>query len=143
MTPTVPELLMGNFLCLMEPAPPESSGDFLQARIGVTGMISLLCAQEAERGIAARAWENGAIRQVLAAAASAHGQRFADAAKGEDSDLSLAALDQVNATLRRALIDLHITVETTRDAALDTAIRALYVKMADARRLDLPPLPAG
>ena len=52
MTPTVPELLLGNFLCLSEPPPPESSGDFLQARIGVTGMISLLCAQEAERGTA-------------------------------------------------------------------------------------------
>lgn len=143
MTPTVPELLMGNFLCLMEPPPPESSGDFLQSRIAVTGMIALLCAQEAEKGIAARVWENGAIREVLNGAASAYGQRFADAAKGHDSDLTLAALDQANATLRRALIDLHIAVETARDATGDTAIRALYVKMADARRLDLPPLPAG
>ena len=96
MTPTVPELLMGNFLCLMEPPPPESSGDFLQARIGVTGMISLLCAQEAERGIAARVWENDAIRAVLAAAAGTYGQAFADAARGEDSDLSLAALDRLS-----------------------------------------------
>ncbi|MBI5942707.1 MAG: hypothetical protein HY859_20080 [Caulobacterales bacterium] len=143
MTPTVPELLMGNFLCLMEPPPPESSGDFLQSRIGVTGMISLLCAQEAERGIAARVWENGAIREMLTAAAGAYGHRFADAAKGEDRDLSLAALDAANAALRRSLIDLHIAVEVARDAALDTAIRGLYVKMADARRLDLPPLPAG
>ncbi len=143
MTPTVPELLLGNFLCLMEPPPPESSGDFLQARIGVTGMISLLCAQEAERGSAARVWENGAIRGLLAEVAGAYGERFADAAKGSDDDLSLAALDASNAALRRALIDLHIAVETARDAALDTVIRALYVKMADARRLDLPPLPAG
>lgn len=143
MTPTVPELLLGNFLCLMEPAPPESSGDFLQSRIGVTGMIAMLCAQEAERGIAARVWENGAIRAVLTAAASAHGQRFADAAKDEDRDLSLAALDQTNAALRRALIDLHMAAEQARDATLDTALRALYVKMADARRLDMPPLPAG
>ena len=143
MTPPVPELLMGNFLCLMEPPPPESSGDFLQARIGVTGMIAMLCAQEAERGIAARVWENGAIREVLAGAASTYSQRFADAAKGEDNDLSLAALDQTNAALRRALIDLHIAAEQAKDATLDTALRALYVKMADARRLDLPPLPAG
>lgn len=143
MTPTVPELLLGNFLCLMEPPPPESSGDFLQARIGVTGMIAMLCAQEAERGIAARVWENGAIRALLADVAGAYGERFADAAKGADDDLSLAALDASNAALRRALIDLHIAVETERDGALDTAIRALYVKMADARRLDLPPLPAS
>ena len=143
MTPTVPELLMGNFLCLMEPPPPESSGDFLQSRIGVTGMIALLCAQEAERGIAARVWENGAIRALLADASDAYGERFATAATGGDSDLSLAALDAANAALRRVLIDLHIAAETARDGALDTAIRALYVKMADARRLDLPPLPAS
>ncbi len=142
MTPTVPELLLGNFLCLMDPPPEESVGDYLQAKIGVTGMISMLCAQEAERGIEARAWENGAIRDLLKAAAPAYGQRFAEAAAGVDTDLSLAAMDRANAGLRRALIDLHIAVEAARDAARDTEIRALYVKMADARRLDLPPMPA-
>lgn len=143
MTPTVPELLMGNFICLMEPPPPESTGDFLQARIAVTGMIAMLSAQEAERGIAARVWENGALREVLAGAAGVYGGQFAEAAKGDDSDLSLAALDAANAALRRALIDLHIAVEQARDATLDTALRALYIRMADARRLDMPPLPAG
>jgi hypothetical protein len=142
-TPTVPELLLGNFLCLIEPPPPESTGDFLQGRIAVTGMIALLCAQEAERGIEARAWENGAIRGLLADAAATYGERFAEAAAGEDRDLSLAAMDRANAALRRSLIDLHIAVEQARDSVLDTVIRKLYVRMADARRLDLPPLPAG
>ena len=45
--------------------------------------------------------------------------------------------------LRTALIDLHIAVEDALDGPLDTQIRALYVKMADARRLDLPPMPAS
>lgn len=143
MTPTVPELLLGNFMAMMDPPPAESAGDFMQARIGVTGMISMLCAQEAERGIEARAWENGAIRALLKAAAGAYGDRFAEAAAGEDKDLSLAAMDRANAGLRRALIDLHIAVETAKDGPLDTGIRALYVKMADARRLDLPPMPAS
>ena len=143
MTPTVPELLRGNFLSLMEPPPPESMGDVLQGRIAVTGMIAMLSAQEAERGIEARTWENGAIRAVLAGAAATDGARFAEAAAGEDRDLSLSAMDRSNAALRRALIDLHIAAEQARDAGLDTAIRQLYVKMADARRLDLPPLPAG
>lgn len=143
MTPTVPELLLGNFLALMEPPPPESMGDFLQGRVAVTGMIALLSAQEAERGIEARAWENGAIRALLTSAAATYGDRFAEAAKGVDKDLSLAGMDRANAALRRELIALHIAVEQARDAALDTEIRKLYVKMADARRLDLPPLPAG
>lgn len=143
MTPTVPELLQGNFIALMEPPPPESTGDFLQSRVAVTGMISLLCAQEAERGIAARVWENGAIRELLARSAPTYGAAFAEAAEGEDADLSLTALDAANAALRRALIALHIAVENARDAALDTVIRGLYVQMAEARRLDLPPLPAS
>ena len=143
MTPTVPELLMGNFLAMMDPPPAESAGDYMQARIGVTGMISLLCAQEAERGIEARAWENTAIRALLAASAGRYGERFAEAAAGVDTDLSLAAMDRANAALRTALIDLHIAVEDARDGPLDTQIRALYVKMADARRLDLPPMPAS
>ena len=143
MTPTVPELLMGNFLCLMEPPPPESTGEFLQGRIAVTGMISMLCAQEAERGIAARVWENGEIRGLLGRSAAVHGARFAEAANGADDDLSLAALDASNADLRRALIALHIAAETARDTALDSEIRGFYVRMADARRLDLPPLPAS
>lgn len=142
MTPTVPELLLGNFLSLVEPPPPESAGDYMQAKVGVTGMISMLCAQEAERGIEARAWENGAIRALLTACAATYGERFAEAAAGVGEDLSLAAMDRANAGLRRALIDLHIAVETARDASRDTEIRALYVKMADARRLDLPPMPA-
>lgn len=143
MTPTVPELLMGNFLAMLDAPPAESTGDFMQARIGVTGMISLLCAQEAERGIEARAWENTAIRALLAASAGRYGERFAEAAAGLDTDLSLAAMDRANAALRTALIDLHIAVEDARDGPLDTQIRALYVKMADARRLDLPPMPAS
>lgn len=143
MTPTVPELLMGNFLAMMDPPPAESAGDYMQAKIGVTGMISLLCAQEAERGIEARARENTAIRELLAASAGRYGERFAQEAVGVDTDLSLAAMDRANAALRTALIDLHIAVEEARDAALDTQIRALYVKMAEARRLDLPPMPAS
>ncbi len=143
MTPTVPELLLGNFLCLIDPPPNESVGDYLQAKIGVTGMISMLCAQEAERGVEARAWENRAIRDLLKAGAGRYGETFAQAAAGEDKDLSLAAMDRANAGLRRALIDLHVAAETARDAVLDDQIRALYVKMADARRLDLPPMPAS
>lgn len=138
MTPTVPEILLGNFLSMLEPPPPEAMGEFLQGRVGVIGMLSMLCAQEAENGISARVWENGAIRALLARSAATYGEAFARAAEGEDTDFSLAAMDAANAALRRALIDLHIAVEAARDAALDDEIRQLYVRMANARRLDLP-----
>jgi hypothetical protein len=138
MTPTASELLLGNFLSMMEPPPPESMGDFMQGKVAVTGMISLLCAQEAERGAEARLWENEAIRDLLAQGG------VAVPAGGEvDRDFSIAGLDRTNAVLRRALIDLHIAVENAGDTALDHAILRFYVKSADMRRLDLPPLPGN
>ena len=56
-------------------------------------------------------------------------------------NLSLAALDAANARLRLALIGLHEAVEAKGDTARHHAILRLYARMADLRRLDMPPLP--
>lgn len=141
MTPSLPDILIGNFLCLAEPSPPESAGEFMAGKVGVTALLSLLAAQEAERGLAARVWENGAIRTVLAQAAPTYGSTSAEAALCVDEDLSLAGLDRANAALRRSLIALHEAVEIAGDVVLDQAILRLYGQMAHARRLDMPPLP--
>ena len=143
MTPTAPELLMGNFLCLIDPPPPEAMGEFMQGKVAVTAMISLLAAQEAERGVEARLWENSAIRAVLSRSALDYGERFKDASKGHDTDFNLAKLDAVNARLRRELISLHEMAENRADTKLHKEIIALYVQMAHMRRLDLPPLPGS
>lgn len=143
MTPTVPDLLLGNFLCLIDPPPPEAMGEFMVGRVAVIGMISLLAAQEAERGIEARLWENSAIRAVLSRSGIDYGQRFRDASRKHDENFNLAALDAANAKLRRELIVLHEMAEDRDDTKLHKEIIALYVKMAQARRLDLPPLPGS
>ncbi len=62
---------------------------------------------------------------------------FPVAARETDTDLSLTALDAANARLRRLLIELHTRVEDAGDTALDRAILALYVRMAEGRRLQL------
>src|SRR3569623_224052 len=107
MTPTVSELLLGNFVAFSDPPPPEAMGDFMASRIGIVGMLSMLAAQEADRGAAARIWENGAIRAVLAKAAPTYGA----APDIPDGEATIAALDAVTAELRRALIALHAAVE--------------------------------
>jgi len=140
MTPSLPDILVGNFMCVAEAPPPESAGEFMAGRVAVVALLSLLAAQEAERGIAARVWENSAIRAALVEAAS-YGAGFAEAASEGDGDLSMTALDRVNAALRRALISLHEAVEAAGDTARDQAILRLYRDMAHARRLDMPPLP--
>jgi hypothetical protein len=142
MTPALPDILRGNFMSLAIPAPAESQGEFMTGRVGVIALLSLLAAQEVERGTTARVWENQAIADVLAEAAETHGVQYAEIAAVPATGLSLEALDRANAALRRALIALHEAVETADDLPRHRAIVALYGEMAEARRLDLPPLPA-
>ena len=142
MTPALPDILRGNFLCLAVPSPPEQQGEFMATRVGVIALLSLLAAQEAERGTTARVWENAAIATVLADAAEVYGVQYAELADTTATDLSLAALDTANAALRRGLIALHEAVESAQDLPRHRTIVALYSQMAEIRRLDLPPLPA-
>lgn len=140
MTPSLPDILVGNFMCMADPGPPEQQGEFMAGKVGLVALLSLLAAQETERGVAARVEENALIRATLDEAASDYG--LDASAWPVTQGLTIAALDVVNATLRRALIALHEAIEAKGDTARHQAILRLYAKMADLRRLDLPPLPA-
>jgi len=133
MTPSLPDVMMGHVAALGAPMPPEASGDYLAGRLGLVAMMSILAAQEAERGIDTRVWENGAIRALLARAASP-----TDCSPA--ADLTWSALDRENAELRRALIAVHVAAEEAADAALDRDILQLYKEMSERRRLELPPI---
>jgi hypothetical protein len=133
MTPSLPDIMLGHVAALSAPM-PEASGDYLVARLGLLAMMSLLASQEAERGIDARVWENRAIRDLLARAAT-------PAVCPPSADLTWGALDRENAALRLALVSVHVAAEETGDAALDRDILRLYKEMADRRRLELPPTP--
>lgn len=142
MTPSLPDILIGQCAALAMPLPPEAGGDYAAGRLGILVMLAALAAQEAERGVAARVWENRALRALFAKAAGAFdgelGARLGPAAAGADDDLAWTALDAANADLRRLLIALHEAAEDRRDHALDREILALYGRMADERRLELP-----
>lgn len=150
MTPTISEALVGNFMTLMEPPPPESAGEFMAGKIGVVGLISFLAAEEAEKGAAVRFAENRAMRTLFSEAAAggwtpALTARLKELARGEDQDLTISGLDRANAELRHALIALQTAVEAAPGAASlarQRRIVRLLREGADARRLDLPPMPA-
>jgi len=125
MSPKLPELLVGLAVSLSSPAPPEAGGDYAAGRLGLVATLLLLASQEAERGAAARIWENAAMAELL-------GQPL------PPLDLAWSALDARNAELRRALIALHISAEDQGDRELQTRILGLYEAMAYARRLELP-----
>ena len=141
MNPTLPDLLTGITVALSIPLPPEASGEYAAGRQGMIATIAILCAQEAERGGAARVWENGAMRALFGRAAPKYdgglGGRPRQAASGVDADFTWAGLDAANADLRRVLIALHEAVEDAGDRRLDREILNLYRDMARARRLDL------
>ncbi|MEJ2815723.1 hypothetical protein [Caulobacter sp. CCG-8] len=142
MTPALPDILRGNFMALAIPGPPEQQGEFMTGRVGVIALLSLLAAQEVERGTQARVWENAAIAAVLAKAAETYGVQYAEIASTGPVDLSLEALDRANAALRRGLIALHEAVEAAGDLLRHKMIVGLYGQMAERRNLELPPLPA-
>ena len=129
MTPRLPDILVGQAIGLTTPLRPEAGPDYLAGRAGIMAMLASLAAQEAERGVAVRVWENAAIAALLAKAGAGEAEAAAD--------LSLTALDAANADLRRRLIAAHAAAETRGDRALQTEILALYVEMAAARRLQL------
>ena len=137
MTPTVPELLAGCAAALAAVPATEDTGLFTATRLRTVATINVLVAQECALGTAARVWENAALRAVLVEAASKYGAAYAEAAAISDGDLSLAALDDANAKLRRLLIGLHAAAEAAADHKLDRMILALYREMAARRELKL------
>jgi hypothetical protein len=142
MTPALPLILMGQVAAMSAPAPAEASGDYAVSRGGLIALLLMLAAQEAERGPAARMWENGAMRALFADTGADLDpdltERLASAAREGDGDGSWSALDSGNARLRRLLIELHEAAETRADRPLQDRILDLYVQMARVRRLDLP-----
>jgi hypothetical protein len=138
MTPTLTDILTGQAAAIAAPQPPEAGGDYMASRLGLVAMLAVLAAQEAERGPAARIWENGAIRALLTKAATEYDQTADDGLATSADDFSWSGLDAENARLRRRLIRLHEAVEARGDSRLDLEILQLYRAMAEARRLDSP-----
>jgi hypothetical protein len=139
--PSLPEILRGEAVALSTPLPPEAGEAYFASRVGMLASLAILASQEAERGPAARVWENNALRALFSRTASAYdaglGGRLAAAAATADTDFSWSALDAANADLRRTLIVLHEAAEAAGDKALDREIIALYGEMAHQRRLEL------
>lgn len=148
MNPTVPEVMMGALAAMSEPPNEDNAGDFTVGKLTVIGLLSFLCAQEAEKGAAVRHAENEAIRALFREAVEGgwggeKSETLARLAQTADRDLTLTALDAANAKLRAALIDLQTACEASGDVARQRRILELLLDSARARRLTLPGEPAS
>lgn len=138
MTPNVRDVLQGVAVALATPPSPDAGVAYAAGRMGMVGTLAMLAAAEAERAARDAITENADIRALFAeAGAYDEAGALAAAAKEVDKDLSVPALDAANARLRRQLIALHEKVETAEDAAMNRKIVALYVRMAQVRRMSL------
>jgi hypothetical protein len=138
MTPNVRDVLQGVAVALATPPAPEVGMAYTASRMGMVSTLAMLAAGEADRAARDAATENAAIRALLAEASAYDVDGALAAAAAEtDTDLSVPALDAANARLRRLLIGLHERVEAAGDAELNRKIVALYVRMAQIRRMAL------
>lgn len=138
MTPNVRDVLQGVVVALSTPPQPEVGMAYTASRVGMVGTLVMLAAGEADRAAHDAVAENVEIRALFARARAYDTDgALAAAARESDPDLSVPALDAANARLRRLLIALHERVEAADDAGLNRQIVALYVRMAQIRRMAL------
>jgi hypothetical protein len=123
----------------MGPALPPGYG---QGSATTTAVLLLMVAQEFNRAAAIRKAENDAMRLLFREAAGktdgALGDRLKAAGDGEDNDITVAALDKSNASLKTLLIELQTVAEDRNDTALEARIIRMMQAWAAARLVFLP-----
>ena len=138
MTPKVRDVLQGVAVALASPPSPDAGVAYTAGRMGMVGTLAMLAAGEADRAAADAMAENADMRALFAEAGAYDADgALAAAARQTDADSHVPALDAANARLRRLLIALHERVEAADDAAMNRKIVALYVRMAQVRRMAL------
>jgi len=118
-----------------------------QSSVSVIGLMLTQLGEEFERAAARRVEENRALRQIFANAAGVVSNddlrgKLEEAARDEDSDLAVSALEQSNCALRTLLIELHVHVEELDSQAarsLEAAIWQELVASTERRKLGIGP----
>lgn len=143
MKPT-PELVLNQaFAKLAMEVGPALPAGYGQGSVNTTAMLLLMTGQEFNRAADIRAKENAAMRGLFAEAAGSVGgtlgAQLNEAGATRDADLTVATLDQSNATLKTTLIALQAHAEEAGAKALGLRIAKLLQDFATARQILLPP----
>jgi hypothetical protein len=123
----------------MGPALPPGYG---QGSATTTAVLLLMVAQEFNRAASIRKAENDAMRLLFRETAGkvggSLGERLKAAGDEEDNDITVAALDKSNASLKTLLIELQTVAEDGNDTALEARIIRMMQAWAAARLVFLP-----
>jgi len=131
---------------MMELAPTLGSG-YAQSNVGILGMMLAAVREEFDRAASRRIEENRALRRLFAEAApvvkdTALQHRLHEAAKSDDTDFAIAALERGNASLRQTLIDLHTHIESLDTPEAHRVEEAIWRELSastERRRLMMGP----
>jgi FKBP-type peptidyl-prolyl cis-trans isomerase (trigger factor) len=118
-----------------------------QSSVSVIGLMLTQLAEEFERAAARRIEENRALRRIFADAVDVVADddlraKLAEAARGEDANFAVSALEQGNCALRSLLIELHVHVEELDSEAarsLEAEIWHELVASTERRKLGIGP----
>jgi hypothetical protein len=123
----------------MGPALPPGYG---QGSATTTAVLLLMVAQEFNRAASIRKAANDAMRLLFRETAGkvggSLGERLKAAGDEEDNDITVAALDKSNASLKTLLIELQTVAEDGNDTALEARIIRMMQAWAAARLVFLP-----
>ena len=118
-----------------------------QSSVSVIDLMLTQLGQEFERAAARRIEENGALRRIFADAVDVVADddlraKLAEAARGEEPDFAVSALEQSNCALRALLIELHVHVEELDSQAARSLEAEIWRELAastERRKLGIGP----
>jgi hypothetical protein len=135
-------ILQGVAKAVREQIAPALTDPFASEVARLAAALLSLTANDVDDAAAARIWENAAMRQLFAHAASQAPEglsaRLTDAAQSADPGYRISELDGENGRLRRLLVELHAYVEVRRDVAAVSLDQRIWKLLGDVRERRAP-----
>lgn len=146
MKPEADQVLNMSAMQLLTQVLPQVPAGYAQGTTSLLAVLSMMAAQEYERGADIRAAENADMRRLFVEFApliynESLNRKLKDAAATRDSSMAISALDAANYELRRLLIELQAQIEAlpgveAREA--EPRIWAVLKASAERRLVRLP-----
>ena len=146
MKPEADQILNTSAFQLLTGTAPLLPAGYPQGTASLIAVLSVMAAQEYERGAAVRVIENQDMRRLFAELVAATADeslktRLLAAAKVEDTDLNISSLNAANHALRRLLIELQAHMEALPGTKAREAERRIWKVLkasADRRIVHVP-----
>lgn len=126
---------------------PQLPAGYAQGTTSLIAVLSMMAAQEYERGAHIRVTENADMRALFRDLTSSLGdvslsKKLRDAGETSDASFAISALDTANCDLRVVLIELHAHVEALPGPAARDAERRIWALLKASAERRIVRLPA-